>query len=137
MIIISELLSIDEGDIRIDFVTASGPGGQNVNKVASQAQLRYTTAALPEDVRARLVKLAGSRITTDGTLIIQARRYRTQEHNRQDAIDRLVALIQKAALPPKPRKKTRPTLTSRLERLEDKNRRSGVKRLRRRVEKDE
>jgi len=137
MIKVTDSLSINECDIQIDFVTASGPGGQNVNKVASQAQLRYNTAGLPEEIRLRLTRLAGSRLTEDGTLIIQARRYRSQELNRQDAVQRLVALIQKAATPPKPRKQTRPSLAARQERLAGKRRQSAVKRMRQRVENDE
>ena len=113
---------------------ASGPGGQNVNKVATQAQLRFNTANLPEDVRLRLAKLAAGRLTTDGILLIQARRYRTQERNRQDALDRLVALLRKAAEPPTPRKRTRPTAASRHRRLENKRRLGETKRLRRRAE---
>ena len=132
MIQITEQLSINEADIQVDFVQASGPGGQNVNKVASQAQLRFNTAALPEEVRLRLYALAASRITNDGTLLIHARRYRTQEQNRQDALDRLVALLRKAALPPKPRHKTRPSLASRQRRLAHKRRHSETKRLRQR-----
>ena len=126
-------LSIAEADIQIDFVASSGPGGQNVNKVATQAQLRFNTANLPEDVRLRLEKLAAGRLTNDGILLIHARRYRTQEHNRQDALDRLVALLRKAAEPPAPRKRTRPTAASRQKRLESKRRLGEVKRLRRRV----
>ena len=132
MIQITEQLSINEADIQVDFVQASGPGGQNVNKVASQAQLRFNTAALPEEVRLRLHALAASRITSDGTLLIHARRYRTQEQNRQDALDRLVALLRKAALPPKPRHKTRPSLASRQRRLAHKHRHGETIRLRQR-----
>lgn len=136
MIPVTDTLGIIEDEIQIDFVQASGPGGQNVNKVASQAQLRYNvlTATLPDDVRARLLALASGRVTTDGTLIIHARRYRTQEQNRQDAINRLVELVRKAATPPKPRKKTRPTLASKQKRLELKRRRSEIKSRRGRVD---
>jgi ribosome-associated protein len=130
MIQITDHLSIDEADIQVDFVQSSGPGGQNVNKVATLAQLRYNTAALPEDVRTRLLSRAGGRITGEGILIIHARRYRTQDQNRQDAINRLVELIRAAALPPTPRHATRPTLASRKRRLETKRRRGAVKRLR-------
>ncbi len=137
MISINNQLSIDEADITIDFVAASGPGGQNVNKVATQAQLRFNTAGLPEDVRLRLAKLAAGRLTTDGALLIQARRYRTQEQNRQDALDRLVALLRKAAEPPVPRKRTRPTIVSREKRIKRKRQVGEVKRLRRRVEEEE
>jgi ribosome-associated protein len=130
MIQVTDRLSINEADIQVDFVHSSGPGGQNVNKVATLAQLRYNTAALPDDVRTRLLSQAGGRITTDGILIIHARRYRTQEQNRQDALNRLLELIRTAALPPTPRHKTRPTHASRLQRLETKRRRALVKRLR-------
>jgi ribosome-associated protein len=134
MLPITPTLSISEADITIDFVASSGPGGQNVNKVATQAQLRFNTAGLPEDVRLRLAKLAAGRLTADGVLIIQARRYRSQEHNRQDVLVRLVALLRKAAEPPIPRKRTRPTFVSREKRLERKRRVGEVKRMRRRVE---
>ena len=137
MIIITDQLSIAESDISIDFVAASGPGGQNVNKVATQAQLRFNTAGLPEEVRLRLAKLAAGRLTADGVLLIQARRYRTQEQNRQDALARLAALLRKAAEPPVPRKRTRPTFVSREKRLERKRRVGAVKRMRRRVEGEE
>jgi ribosome-associated protein len=136
MLLITPTLSISEADIQIDFVASSGPGGQNVNKVATQAQLRFDTANLPEDVRTRLVRLAAGRMTADGILLIHARRYRTQEQNRQDALDRLVALLRKAAEPPAPRKRTRVPRVSRQQRLEDKHRLSETKRLRRRVHAD-
>ena len=136
MLLITPDISISEADIQIDFVTASGPGGQNVNKVATQAQLRFNTANLPEDIRARLAKLAAGRLTADGMLLIQARRYRTQERNRQDALDRLVALLRRAAEPPRPRKRTRPTAASREKRLEHKRRLAETKRLRRRVDEE-
>ena len=136
MLPITPILSISEADIQIDFVAASGPGGQNVNKVATQAQLRFNTANLPEDIRTRLAKLAAGRLTADGVLLIQARRYRTQERNRQDALDRLVALLRRAAEPPRPRKRTRPTAASREKRLEHKRRLADTKRLRRRVNPD-
>jgi ribosome-associated protein len=130
MIRVSETLSIDESDIQVEFVLGSGPGGQNVNKVATAAQLRFNTARLPEDVRLRLHRLAGSRISEDGTLIIQARQYRTQEQNRQAALERLFELLRKAAVPPRPRRKTQPSLASKMRRLEGKRRRSEIKRLR-------
>lgn len=136
MLPITPTLSISEADIQIDFVAASGPGGQNVNKVATQAQLRFNSGNLPEDVRLRLVRLAAGRLTAEGVLIIQARRYRSQEQNRQDAIDRLVALLRKAVEPPRPRKRTRPTAASREERLERKRRLGETKRLRRPVNDD-
>src|SRR5690606_4401843 len=106
-------IAIDEREIEEDFIQASGPGGQNVNKVATAVQLRFDVGAspsLPEDVRRRLVGLAGRRLTSDGILVIDARRFRIQERNRADARERLVALIVRAALPPLKRIPTRPTL---------------------------
>ncbi|MEW5870713.1 MAG: alternative ribosome rescue aminoacyl-tRNA hydrolase ArfB [Chloroflexota bacterium] len=136
MIAITDQLAIDESHIQVRFVQSSGPGGQNVNKVATKAQLRFDvqSAALPEDVRARLVRLAGKRLTEDGFLLIEAGRYRTQEQNREDALQRLVELIRQAARKPRPRRPTRPSQAARQARLESKRRRSDVKRLRRRVE---
>lgn len=119
---------------------AGGPGGQNVNKVATSVQLRFDVAnsrSLPEDVRRRLARLAGGRMTRDGVLIIRARRHRTRERNRQDAMDRLLALIREAAKKPVPRRKTRPTLASKRRRLEAKRRRSEQKRRRRPVPRPE
>jgi ribosome-associated protein len=134
MIEVSSTVKIDESEIQIDFIRAAGPGGQNVNKVATAAQLRWNlraTAALALDVKERLIKLAGSRMTEEGVLIIEARRYRTQEQNRLDAIQRLVALVQKALVEPKQRKKTRPSVTSSAARVDEKKRRGAVKRTRR------
>ncbi len=135
---VNNQISLEESEIQLDFVQASGPGGQNVNKVASKAQLRFDihSASLPEEVRLRLQQIAGKRITEDGTLLIEAKRYRTQEQNRADAIDRLIQLIRQAAERPKIRRKTRPTLASKQERLEMKRRHSETKRLRRRVSDD-
>ncbi len=134
MIYITPSIAIREDEIQEHFIRAPGPGGQNVNKVATAVQLRFDVAgssALPDDVRARLARLAGRRMTQDGTLIIQARRFRTQERNRQDAMEQLIRLIRQAARSPKPRHKTRPTPASRQRRLEAKRRRSETKRQRR------
>ncbi len=135
MIHITEGISIDESEIHLKFIRASGPGGQKVNKTATAVQLRFDVknSSLPVDVRERLVRLAGRRVTADGTLVIDARRFRLQEQNRLDAINRLVELIRKAAERPKARRKTRPTLQSKKRRLEAKQRRSRNKFLRRPV----
>jgi ribosome-associated protein len=133
MIPITNVLSLDESELHWSFVQSSGPGGQNVNKVATAVQLRFDvrhSPSLPEDVRQRLIRLAGRRSTTEGILIIEAHRYRTQEQNRQDALARLVELVRQASVKPKIRKKTKPTLASRQRRLEDKRHRSQTKRLR-------
>ena len=124
---------IDENELQWEFKQSSGPGGQNVNKVATAVQLRFDVARTPsltDEVRARLVRLAGKRMTRDGELIIEAKRYRTQDQNRQDALKRLVELLQKAYEKPKTRRKTRPTLASRQKRMAGKRRRSEIKRLR-------
>jgi ribosome-associated protein len=137
---VTSTLALDESEIQISFVQSSGPGGQNVNKVATAAQLRFDVVhspSLPEDVRQRLIRLAGKRVTAEGVLIIDARQYRTQERNRQDALDRLVAMIRKAAERPRRRHKTGPPPESRRRRLEGKRRRGQVKRLRRRVSRTE
>jgi ribosome-associated protein len=133
MIRVNAEIEIEEREIQEDFVRASGPGGQNVNKVSSAVQLRFDAAhcpTLPEDVRLRLRKLAGRRMTDDGILIIEASRFRTQGRNRADAMVRLIELIGAAAEKPKPRLKTRPTLASKKRRLEGKQQRGEVKRLR-------
>jgi ribosome-associated protein len=132
MIEITHTISLRDDEVQIDFVQASGPGGQNVNKVASKVQLRFdtTSSSLPDEVRARLLQIARNRITEDGVLIIQASRFRMQEQNRQDAINRLIALILQASQRPKVRRKTKPTLESQHQRLENKRRRSEIKRLR-------
>ncbi|NIS80431.1 MAG: aminoacyl-tRNA hydrolase [Anaerolineales bacterium] len=134
MIDVTPALSLDESELQFEFVRAAGPGGQKVNKVATAVQLRFDvhgSPSLPEDVRARLIGIARNRINESGVLIINARRFRTQSRNRQDAIDRLVELIRQATEKPKPRKKTKPTLASKQRRLQAKRRRSEIKRLRR------
>ena len=132
MLEITPSIQIDERDLQIDFIRASGPGGQNVNKVATAAQLRFDVHAssLPEDVKARLIHLAGNRITSEGVLLIEAKRFRTQEQNREDSIQRFVELVRRSLEAPKPRKKTRPTQASKEERLKEKKRRAEIKKLR-------
>lgn len=140
MIRVTPRISIDEREIRQHFVRASGPGGQNINKVATAVQIRFDVArspSLPPEVRERLMRLAGTRMTKQGILVIDARRFRTQERNRQDAIDRLVALIRAATVKPKVRRKTRPTLAAKKRRLEAKRRRSASKQLRQPVSANE
>jgi ribosome-associated protein len=133
MLEITPSFSIDERELHFDFIRSAGPGGQNVNKVATAVQLRFDVraSALPEETKERLLVLAGHRATAEGELLIEARRYRTQEQNREDATRRFVELVRKALLPPKPRKKTRPTATSKAKRLEQKKRKGDVKRMRR------
>lgn len=139
MIYVTRTIAIDERAIRQEFIRSSGPGGQNVNKVATGVQLRFDVAgssSLPDEVRERLIRLAGRRMTDDGELIIEAKRFRTQERNRQDAMDRLVELIRKAACKPKVRRATRPTLASKKRRLDTKRRRGEAKRKRRTISPD-
>ncbi|MCB1521169.1 MAG: aminoacyl-tRNA hydrolase [Hyphomicrobiaceae bacterium] len=133
MLRVNSSISIDERELEERFIRSSGPGGQNVNKVATAVELRFDVAhsqALTEAVRKRLSALAGRRLTDEGVLVIRAERFRTQERNRDDARARLVELIREAAVPPKPRIKTRPTLASKTRRLDAKTRRSSVKKLR-------
>jgi ribosome-associated protein len=133
MLQISSSLSIPDSELTIVFIRASGPGGQNVNKVATACQLRFNlqdSHSLGEDSKVRLIKLAGTRMTQDGVLIIEAKRYRSQEQNRSDAELRLTALIQKALIKPKRRWNTRPTAASQVKRVETKKRKGNLKRLR-------
>lgn len=133
MIKITPRLAIDESEIEERFVRSSGPGGQNVNKLATAVQLRFdvrNSPSLPEGVKERLEKLAGRRMTQDGVLVINAQRHRTQERNRQDGLDRLIELIQKAVPPPIPRRPTKPTKASKTRRLEAKKQRGTIKSLR-------
>ncbi len=136
MIQVTRFIVINEDEIEWEFFRSSGPGGQNVNKVATAVKLRFDVChspSLPDDVRKRLIRLAGKRLTSEGVLIIVSRRFRTQERNRQDAINRLRELVRKAEKKPKVRRKTRPTLESKKRRIEAKQRRSRIKRLRRSV----
>jgi ribosome-associated protein len=134
MLRITPSIAIDEKELHETFVRSSGPGGQNVNKVSTAVQLRFDVAhspSLPEDVRQRLLRLGGKRVTEEGVLIIDAKRFRTQERNRQDARDRLADLVRAATRRPKTRRATRPTAASRQRRIDEKKQRSRVKRMRR------
>ena len=132
MLEITPTFSIDESELQLDFVRSSGPGGQNVNKVATAVQLRFdvSKSSLPEDAKRRLVQLAGQRVTTEGKLLMEAKRFRTQEQNRADAIHRFVELLRKALTPPKPRKKTRPTAAAKAKRIKMKKLKGEIKRMR-------
>ncbi|MBW1787988.1 MAG: aminoacyl-tRNA hydrolase [Deltaproteobacteria bacterium] len=136
MIRVTPSIAIDDKEITLDFIRASGPGGQNVNRVATAVQLRFDvkhSPSLPEDVRTRLSRLGGRRITEEGVLVIEAKRFRTQERNRQDALDRLVALIREASEKPKQRVRTKPSKASKERKLATKMRRSRIKQMRRSV----
>jgi ribosome-associated protein len=133
MIRVTPSISIAERELEEHFIRASGPGGQNVNKLASAVELRFDvrrSPSLPDDVRARLERLAGRRLTREGVLVINAERHRTQERNRQDARERLLELIKRAAVAPVPRRATKPTASSRERRLQSKKRRAAIKGLR-------
>jgi ribosome-associated protein len=133
MIRITDRISIEERELEERFVRASGPGGQNVNKLSSAVQLRFDVRGSPSltaDVRLRLERLAGRRLTRDGVLVIMAQRHRTQERNRQDALDRLIELIQQASIAPTPRRPTKPTRGSKERRLATKKNRASIKNLR-------
>ena len=124
---------IDESELEFNFIRADGPGGQNVNKVATAVQLRFDvfhSTSLPEEVKSRLAKLAGRRMTQDGILVIEARRFRSQERNREDTLNRFHVLVQKALEKPKVRKKTKPTKSSQEERLKTKKHRGEIKKTR-------
>ena len=137
MIEITPAISIDESELEFVFVRSSGPGGQNVNKVATAVQLRFDVTAstsLDEYTKVRLVRLAGRRVTSDGVLVINARRHRTQERNREDAIARFIELVREASKKPKRRRKTKPTAASKERRLEDKHKRGQLKQTRKPVQ---
>ena len=134
MIRVTPRISIDESELQEEFVRASGPGGQHVNKTDSAVQLRFDVSAspnIPDDVKSRLYRLAGSRMTSTGVLIIQGDRYRSQLRNREDVRERLIDLIRDASVPPKPRRPTKPTYGSQQRRLEAKSNRSAIKQGRR------
>ena len=136
MIFITRSITIDEKEIKMDFIHASGPGGQNINKVATAVQLRFdirSSPSLSDDICERLIKLAGRRISREGVLVIQAKRFRSQERNREDAINRLVKLIRDAVKRPIPRRPTGPTRASKERRLNKKRIRADIKQLRRRI----
>ena len=139
MIRVTDQIQIDESEIEESFVRSSGPGGQNVNKVSSAVQLRFdarNSPSLPDDVRRRLERLAGRRLTNDGVIVLIAQTHRSQERNRAEAVERLVELIRAASIRPKPRRATRPTLASKKRRLESKTKRAKIKTHRRTPDED-
>lgn len=139
MIKVNTNIILDESELQFSFIRASGPGGQNVNKVATAVQLRFNvieSKSIPEDVKGRLIKIAGKRSTKDGIVIIEAKRFRTQEKNKKDAIERLLAIIKKSLLIKKTRKKTNPTKAASEKRIEQKKQKSKTKLLRKRVSKN-
>ena len=130
---ITPTLQIEERELQFEYIRASGPGGQNVNKVATAVQLRFdvtNSPSLASDIKGRLIRLSGKRVNADGILVIEARRFRTQEANREDAIRRFTELVQKSLVPPKPRRKTRPTASSKEKRLREKKQRGETKKSR-------
>lgn len=140
MIQITDTLFIREDEIQLDFIRSSGPGGQHVNKVSTAVQLRFDVRqsdTLTDEIRHRLLRIAGGKMTEDGVLIIKAQRFRSQDKNRKDAIDRLIELIRKATVKPKPRRKTRPSPAARQRRLSTKKKRGEIKRQRRVVKHSE
>ena len=139
MIKITSTVQLEEREVHYDLIRASGPGGQNVNKVSSAIQLRFdirNSPSINDEVKDRLIRLAGNRVTNEGILVIEARRYRTQEQNRADALRRLVTWIEKALAIPKKRKATRPSVTARAKRMGEKKKRSQTKRIRRYIPED-
>jgi ribosome-associated protein len=132
MLEITPSFFIDERELHFEYIRASGPGGQNVNKVATAVQMRFdiVNSALASEIKGRLIRFAGNRVTADGVLLIEAKRFRTQEQNREDATQRFVELIRKALVKPKPRKKTKPSAASKEKRLKSKKVKGEVKRLR-------
>lgn len=139
MLQITPSIQIDERELQFEYIRASGPGGQNVNKVATAVQLRFdirNSPSLASDIKGRLIQLAGNRVNADGVLLIEAKRFRTQDANREDAIRRFVELVHKSLVPPKPRQKTKPTLASREKRLQEKKRKGEIKKIRQNKEFD-